>query len=347
MKLADVAKAAGVSQGTASNVFNRPEIVRAEVRDRVRAAARAIGYAGPDVKARALRAGKVNAIGVASADPLSYFFDDPYARMLMSGIAEACDERGAGLSLVSANNDERLAWNIQNALVDGFILFCVSSGPRLVRLTRQRRLPFVALELGHDDASIAAIGIDDVAGARLAARHLAELGHRRFAIVALSFPEQPVGRISRADIEAAAYPVTRKRLRGYSEVLAEYGIDANAIPIIGGHDEDAELRAGLEELFASPQPPTAILSMSDRAAFVILDWLAARGIAVPDDVSVVGFDGVPEGETSRPPLTTIAQPIKRIGRLAVETIMEHDGPARQEQLDAHLVVRRSTAPPKG
>src|SRR3954452_23839330 len=146
VRLADIAKAAGVSHGTASNVFSRPEIVREEVRERVRAAAEAMGYGGPDPKGKLLRAGKVNAIGVATAEPLSYFFDDPFARVLMAGIAEACDAQGAGIALVSAINEERLAWNIRTALVDGFILFCIEGGRQLVDLTRERQLPFVALE---------------------------------------------------------------------------------------------------------------------------------------------------------------------------------------------------------
>src|SRR5690606_36521353 len=111
VRLADVAKAAGVSQGTASNVFNRPDLVRDEVRQRVVATAQALGYAGPDPKGRLLRAGKVNAIGVATAEPLAYFFEDPFARVLMTGISEACDANGAGLSLVSAMSEEKLAWN--------------------------------------------------------------------------------------------------------------------------------------------------------------------------------------------------------------------------------------------
>src|SRR3954465_4984393 len=105
---------------------------REEVRERVRAAAVRIGYGGPDPKGRLLRAGKVNAIGVATAEPLAYFFDDPFARVVMSGISQACDAPGAGISLVSAGNEETLAWNIQSALVDGFIVFCIEGGSRLI-----------------------------------------------------------------------------------------------------------------------------------------------------------------------------------------------------------------------
>src|SRR5688500_14356952 len=140
-KLSDVAKAAGVSQGTVSNVFNRPQLVREEVRERVRAVAKELGYRGPDPKGRLLRAGKVNAIGVATAEPLKYFFEDPFARVLMTGITEVCDTARAGISLVSAASEEELAWNIRSALVDGFVLFCLGGSERLIQLTRERQLP--------------------------------------------------------------------------------------------------------------------------------------------------------------------------------------------------------------
>ncbi|MER9445248.1 LacI family DNA-binding transcriptional regulator [Mesorhizobium sp. M0136] len=345
IRLADIAKAAGVSHGTASNVFSRPEIVREEVRERVKAAADALGYAGPDPKGRLLRAGKVNAIGVATTEPLSYFFDDPFARVMMAGISEACDATGAGIALVSAGNEEKLAWNIQSALVDGFILFCIEGGPRLVELTRERKLPFVALELGSQDDTVSAISIDNVAGGRLAARHLAELGHRRFAVLSLAFADDSTGLVSPEQVRTASYTGTRDRLIGYFEELSRFGVDTAKVPVYETENDKASTRAGLETIFASAEPPTAVLAMSDRIAMVALEWLTARGIAVPRDVSVVGFDGVPEAATCEPPLTTIAQPIAEIGRRAARRILDFDGTVRRETLDVELVVRASSGPP--
>ncbi|RWQ42023.1 MAG: LacI family DNA-binding transcriptional regulator [Mesorhizobium sp.] len=345
IRLADIAKAAGVSHGTASNVFSRPEIVREEVRERVKAAAEAMGYAGPDPKGRLLRAGKVNAIGVATTEPLSYFFDDPFARAMMAGISEACDATGAGIALVSAGNEEKLAWNIQSALVDGFILFCIEGGPRLVELTRERKLPFVALELGSEDDTVSAIGVDNVAGARLAAQHLAELGHRRFAVLALPFADDRTGLVSPQQIRTAAYTGTRDRLVGYFEALSRFGVDTAGIPVYETENDEASTRAGLEAIFAGGEPPTAILAMSDRMAMVAMEWLSARGIAVPGDVSVIGFDGVPEAALCDPALTTIAQPIAEIGRRAARMILDFDGTVRRETLGVELVVRASSGPP--
>lgn len=343
VRLSDVAKAAGVSQGTASNVFNRPDIVRKEVRERVEAAARALGYAGPDPKGRLLRAGKVNAIGVATAEPLSYFFDDPYARVLMSGIAGACDLQGAGIALVSAANDEKLAWNIQSAIVDGFVLLCIEGGNRLVELSRERRLPFVALGLESDDETIPMIGIDDFEAARLAADHVAALGHRRFAILSLQLVDGHVGPVGDDEINAAIYRNSRFRINGYRAGLAAHGIDAARVPIFETENDRESVETALADLFAADEPPTAILAMSDRAALYCLDWLARRGLSVPRDVSVVGIDGVPEGERSEPPLTTVAQPIEAIGRAAAQMIFDDSGELGSQRLDVALTLRGSTA----
>ncbi|UVK53386.1 substrate-binding domain-containing protein [Mesorhizobium sp. AR02] len=347
VRLADIAKAAGVSHGTASNVFSRPEIVREEVRERVKAAAEAMGYGGPDPKGRLLRAGKVNAIGVATAEPLSYFFDDPFARVMMASISQACDATGAGISLVSAANNEQLAWNIQSALVDGFIVFCIEGGSRLVELARERKLPFVALDLDSEDGAVAAIGIDNVAGAAMAARHLTDLGHRRFAVLALPFVDGRTGLVSSEQVQTAVYAGTRDRLTGYFKELSRAGIDTSSVPVYETANDAASTKAGLETIFGSAHPPTAILAMSDRMALVALEWLSARKLNVPNDVSIVGFDGVPETAVSEPPLTTVAQPIAEMGRLAVKAILENDGTTNRQQLPVELIVRASSASPRG
>ena len=344
-RLVDVADKAGVSKATASNVFNRPELVRKEVRERVLAAAEAIGYAGPDPKGRMLSAGKVNAIGVATAEPLGYFFEDPYSRTMMKGISEICDANGIGISLISAANEDALAWSIRSALVDGLILFCLEDTGRLVAEARERRLPYVALDLGDSDATVPAVGIDDVAGARLAGEHLAALGHRRFAVLAMEFGEGPGGRADMARVEGADYAVSRDRVRGYFAALEAAGVGTAGVPIYETNSDLATVDRALEALFAGEERPTALLAQSDRIAMRALDWLKARGIAVPGEVSVAGFDGVPEGEATLPPLTTVRQPISELGRRAVEVILDPGPGVRRERLEVDLVVRASTAPP--
>ncbi|MBB4000749.1 DNA-binding LacI/PurR family transcriptional regulator [Aureimonas pseudogalii] len=344
--LGDLAKAAGVSKGTASNVFNRPKLVREEVRVRVLETARGIGYRGPDPMGRMLSAGRANAIGVATMEPLAYLFEDPFARRLMAAIAQDCQAEGVGLSLVSAAGEDDLAWSMESALVDGFILFCLTGAKRLIQRSRERRLPFVALDLGGDDETLSVVGIDNVEGARRAARHLVDLGHRRFVILAMETTSNRFGQ--REEGEAVEYHASRNRLAGYREVLAEAGIDPSTVPVFETLSDDPTVHAAMEALFSADARPTAILAQSDRIALIALAWLKARGICVPGEVSLVGFDDVPEASLSDPALTTISQPIEEIGRRAVRLLMKisrtpHAAP-RRECLDTRLVVRGSSGP---
>ncbi len=342
IKLADVAKAAGVSQGTASNVFNRPEIVRPEVRERVEESARRLGYSGPDPKGRLLRAGKVNAIGIVMADDMAYFFRDPFTRLLMEGIAEVCDEHGAGMALVSSRHDAA-AWRIQTAVVDGFIVHCMSVGPRLISLARARKVPFVAVDLDAGPGSSSVV-IDDRRGAYLAARHLLELGHRKIAILSLEAGgSERFGWVDAERIRSASYRTERDRTAGYSAALAEQGIELDGLPIVEVPNERKAAARYAGELLSARPDTTAILAMSDIAALAAMDAARMRGLRVPDDLSVVGFDDVPEAAAADPPLTTIAQPIIEKGRLAAKLIFE-GGPPRAHILDVKLVERGSTAP---
>lgn len=181
-RLLDVAKAAGVSRSTASNVFTNPERVRAELKDRVKAAARTLGYGGPDPKGRLLRAGKFDAIGVmpSGAFGVSAVFRDPWMRLFMTGVADACEEQGVGLSLVSGREDQK-SGGVRQALVDGFILFSLEEA-KLVERAKHRKVPVVLIGEA-DDHDVSSVSIENRDGMRQAARHLIALGHRRFGIL--------------------------------------------------------------------------------------------------------------------------------------------------------------------
>lgn len=346
VRLSDVARAAGVSLGTASNVFNHPALVRPEVRRRVEATARRLGYSGPDPKGRLLRAGKVNAIGIVMADDMAYFFRDPFARLLMAGIAEVCDERGAGVSLVSARRKEEAAWRIQTAVVDGFIVHCLRVGDRLISLARERKLPFVAIDLDAGPGTSSVL-IDDRRGAYLAARHLLDLGHRRIGFLSLESAEDSrPGWVDAERLRSAGYKTERDRAAGYSAALAEHGLELDQLPIMELPNDRQEAARHAAELLATRPDTTAIVAMSDVLALAAIDAARTRGLRVPQDLSVVGFDDIPDAATADPPLTTIAQPIVEKGRIAARLIFEA-GPARAETLGVELVVRASTARVRG
>lgn len=346
VRLRDVAEAAGVSQGTASNVFNRPDVVRPEVREKVLEAAGKLGYGGPSVAGRLLRAGRVNAVGVAAIEPLSYFFEDLWARQLLAEISEICDRQGAGVALVSAISDERLDWNIQSAVVDGFILLCVEGGERLVEITRARKLPYVALAIGAEDTSIPAIGVDNLGGARLAAEHLIGLGHRKLAVLSTQLDDDFAGRADAARVRGAKYSTSRDRALGYWEAMAAAGIAVDDVPIFVTQENRQSAESCLEAMFGGADHPTGVLAMSDKVAMWAIDWLIRQGHSVPGDVSVVGFDGVPEGAVATPKLTTVQQPMAEIARLAVEAALGGEQVEGRRVLSADLVVRESTAAPR-
>ena len=343
IRLKDVAEAAGVSHGTASNVFNRPEVVREEVRERVLAAAKRLGYAGPSPMGRLLRSGKVNAIGIAAAEPLDYFFSNPWARRLLTEVAEVCDARGAGLALVSVAEDQPLGWSIESALVDGFLLRCAGPG-LLVEVAQKRGLPFVALSLDTAEPDVPAIDIDDFGGAYAAAHHLVELGHRHIAVLGIGLGNGP-GRVSPDEVRATRFLNVRERARGYWAALAEAGMIEDDVPVYATGNDGWNTEAAMAVLFNGTQPPpTALLAMSDLVALKAMNWLAARGVCVPEDVSVVGFDGVPEAALSSPALTTVEQPFRQIAERSVAAILDDDLPQGREVLPLTLVVRESTGP---
>ncbi|WP_244635566.1 LacI family DNA-binding transcriptional regulator [Chthonobacter albigriseus] len=346
VKLADVAKAAKVSQGTVSNVFNRPDMVSPEMRERVMAAADSLGYRGPDPRGRLLRAGRVNAIGVVTSDYLRNFFENGYTRRFLAGIAEECERHGAGLSLVSAQNDEIADWNIRTAVVDGFILNCVVEGSRLVDLAARRGLPFVAVEF-PPESGFNVVAADDDQGGRLAASHLIGLGHRRIGILSLEFDDSDkTGIVSEERAAQARYSPTRKRLHGYRETFAGAGLDPRSIPIYETFNDRETVEAGVDAVLEAVPGLTAFLCMSDVIAIAAVHHLQARGLRVPEDVSVIGFDDIDDAASLDPPLTTIRQDIEEKGRVAMRKILgaSEGEPVSSVILPVDLVVRRSTGP---
>jgi DNA-binding LacI/PurR family transcriptional regulator len=338
--LEDVARAAGVSRSTVSYVFNNPARVGRDMRLRVEEAARRLGFAGPDPKGRLLRAGKVNAIGIiaAGAYNMASMFTGYFPRF-MAGVAEVCDERGASLTLVSGLVDDK-TYGIRNALVDGFILSRPHDAELIESLTL-RKLPFVVIDI-DGDANVSSVNIDARSGCRAAARHLLDLGHRRFAIMSFLRDLGPAivhppahGR----DLGVAGMPLDQQKLLGYSDALASAGIDIDTVPIVQAHPWDRSA-AGL--VFDGAPDATAILAMADLQAIAVIEEARRRGLAVPGDLSVVGFNDIPEAAQAN--LTTVDSNGAEKGRLAARLVFA-GGPVRHEKLPTALVIRGTTAPP--
>ncbi len=342
VRLIDVARAAGVSQGTASNTFNNPTLVRPALREKVEAAARALGYGGPDLRGSLLRTGKFNAVAVRppSQWTIAESLRNPVFSEFLLGVGSVCDANGADLVVSSGRLD---ASGGTKALVDGMIFLRVEHMAE-VEPARLRRMPVVVMDFDAG-SEISSVHVDTRIGAREAARHLLDLGHRRFGI--MSFLRDPgAARVfppgTARPPAAAGTVVDQQKYLGYADALAEVGLDIAAIPMVQAEVNDARA-AGLL-LDAAPQA-TAILSMSVMQGIALLGEARRRGLSVPRDLSVVAYNDIEAATRCDPPLSTVDSLTRERGALAAKLIFER-GPARHERLTPRLVVRASTASPR-
>jgi DNA-binding LacI/PurR family transcriptional regulator len=342
VRLRDVAERAGVSVGSASQAFGRPELVSANVRERVLAAAEELGYAGPDPAARRLRTGRAGALGLIFTERLGYAFTDPAAPAFLRGVAWGMEEARTGLLIIPTSpSRDAAAAAVREAAVDGFIIYSAPRNDPRVEAAVGRHLPLVTVDQPRG-AETPFVGIDDRAAARGAAEHLLGLGHERVAVLTFATAADPDGTL--------VFDVTEERLAGYREGLGP-AWDESAVRVARPNAPEPARVVALELLRGSSRP-TAILAMTDALAIGALQAAAELGIAVPAELSVVGFDDSPAATLASPPLTTVAQPHEEKGRLAAEWLVKDiargAGPGRRRRqaiLPTELVVRESTAPP--
>lgn len=346
--LQTVADAVGVSRSTVSNAYSRPDQLSTELREKILEAAERLGYCGPDPTARGLRRGRVGAIGVLFTAALSHAFADPYAVQFLRGLSEAAETHGTNLLLIPLSRDDQSASldAMQTAMVDGFCVYCVPDWHRSLAAIRARGLPMVTTENRDDDPEALCAGIDEAAATRAAGEHLTRLGHRRVAVIADWFSDRRyTGPVTVAAPEDIPYYVSRERLRGYRDAFAAAGIDwsrVDTVSVAGNRREEGAAAAA--HLLDRAVRPTAIATTSDVLALGVLDALVARDLRPGRDVSVVGFDDIPEAAPAR--LTTVRQPAADKGRLAGRLLL--DPPERIEDrqvvLPTELIVRASTGP---
>lgn len=348
--LTRVARELGVSPMTVSNAYNRPDQLSPALRERVFETARRLGYAGPDPVARSLRRRKTNVVGVLYSNPLSYAFDDPAQVLFLKGLAAVTEAAGMGLVLVPGSvgsSAEERASAVMDAAVDGFVVYSIAEDDPLVEAALRRRLPTVIVDQPLQEG-VPFVGIDDESAAREVAEHLLELGHERFGVVAFGIADDgPFSGFAGSRRQGSAtLRVSRARLTGYAAALEAAGLSWEEVPVYEcpGSSQALGYEAAAA-LFSLEPRPTAILCLSDRLALGVIEAAQERGLSVPDDLSVAGFDDVPEAKTSTPPLTTVHQDHAEKGLLAGRHLVarlrgdESPGP---DLLPARLVVRDST-----
>jgi DNA-binding LacI/PurR family transcriptional regulator len=348
--LATIAEALGVSRMTVSNAYNRPEKLSPALRERVFDTAKQLGYSGPDPLAATLRRGRVGALGLLFDDPLQYAFTDPAAVLFFEGIAGVCERERVGLALVPSRFERPAETDlIRTALVDGFIAYCDLADDGRLDVIEERGLPMVIVD-GPRRPGSHHVGLDDRGAACAAAQHLIDLGHRRFGVIPFQLaPDNYEGPAGAERQAAIRFHASRERLHGYRNALEAAGIDWSTVPVEerSPHGRDAGRRSA-GALLDRAERPTALLAMSDELAIGALQAAEDRGIAVPRELSVVGFDDTPSASHVNPPLTTISQPHQEKGAAAARLLLESTEAGRPVESDlimpAELVVRASSAP---
>lgn len=259
MTLQTIADRVGVSRMTVSNAFSRPDQLSAELRGRILAAAEEIGYVGPDPAARALARGTVGAVGVLLTDSLRDAFSDEVATMFLGAIAEGLAPTGRALTLLtsSARNDLIPARDVP---LDGAVVYsCDQDSVGLGWLLR-RKLPLVYVDQ-EPRAGVDSVNIDDRSGARAAAQHVVDLGHRRVGIVTSGY-SSAFGPVD-DPVAAAVGFVAKARMVGWLEPLTAAGIHPTVMQ--GGHPDQTNGYAGGAQLLAGEPRPTAILCFTRSA----------------------------------------------------------------------------------
>ena len=321
----DVAARAGVSVATVSKVINNRYGVASGTSARVQAVIDELGYEASLV-AQSLRNHRTNVIGILVADL------EPFSTELLKGAADAI--RGSGFELViysaGGHSGDRVGWErrylsrLSGTLIDGAVLVT----PTVVDVNYGS--PIVAIDPHTGQSGLPTVDSDNLRGAQLATGHLLSLGHRRIAMLT-----------GRPDLESA-----QLRERGYREALQAAGASVDESLIrCGDYDPEVSLEQA-RLLLTGPNPPTAVFAANDMSAIATIEVATELGRHVQADLSVVGFDNIPESALCAPPLTTVEQPIRKMGERSIELLLSL---IRGERLQAthitlatNLVIRQST-----
>ncbi|GAB3974679.1 LacI family DNA-binding transcriptional regulator [Plantactinospora veratri] len=336
VSIRDVARHAGVSMGTVSNVLNQPDLVSNATRARVLAAIDELGFV-PNHAARQLRRGRSRTLGLVVLDVANPFFTD-----LAKGVEDTIGT--AGMAVIFCNSDGDRSREdayldlLKEQRVQGVLITPVDdASARLLRL-RDRGIHVVLLDRRSRHANLCSVSVDDRLGGELAVRHLLEAGHRRIAFVGAARLEQV------RDRHAGAVQAMTGAGLGQRDLPR---LDTPAMTVAAGRDAAARLIGAPRDNRA-----TAVFCANDLVALGVLQELTRQRIRVPEDVALVGYDDIDFAAAAAVPLTSVRQPRQRLGQTAAELLLgEVNEPAghRHQQVvfEPELVVRESSRRPAG
>lgn len=326
----DVAERAGVSVGTVSNVLNHRDKVSPDAVRRVREAIAELGYVRNDA-ARQLRIGRSSTVGLVVLDVRNPFFTD---------LARGAEREAAqhGLSVILGNSDEDVDREaayldlFEEQRVRGILISPYREvGERLRRL-RERGTPAVLVDRRSEDAQFSSVSVDDELGGRLAAGHLIATGRRRILFTGGPFDIRQI-----VDRHAGAQ----------AAVSAAAGVSLETVPTPAASVADGRATADVIAARPAAERPDAVFAANDLVAMGVLQGLAGHGIAVPEDIAIIGFDDIDFASAAVVPLSSVRQPSELMGetalRILLDQIAEPDSDARHVVFEPELVVRASTA----
>lgn len=354
VSMKDVAKAAGVSQPAVSYAYSGSSKVSASQREHILSVAQKLGYPGPNVSGRSLRSGRVGAIGLVVMDQLSYAFEDPWAMSLLKGIAQVNELSNVALTLFplrskklegDVGGDSNLA---VRGLVDGLIISTLPDDHSIIQFIIKRNIPAVVIDSPRLEG-VHYVGIDDRQAAIDQMEHIISLGHRKIGVlVERLLPDGKKGVVSKERFKASTEMIVRERLAAYIDAAQQYGIGYDDLLIVeAGGFTDALGREAASTLLKN-SGITAIVASSDVMALATLSRAREDGVQVPEQLSVIGFDDIPEAGLRE--LTTIQQPLIGKGEWAARILLEELEASeplapRVKIFDTNLVVRKSTGRP--
>ena len=322
---------AGVTHSTVSRALRDSPLLSRKTVERIQRIARESGYR-TSAAARSLVTRRSDTVGVVVTN-----IADPFVAGVVSGIEETADQHGLSVFLANSNaepeREVRVARKFEERRVDGIIVTASRVGAQYVPLLTQMQVPIVLLNNQHPGHFAHSVMIANVQASLDATRHLIALGHRRIAYLGDRYGHQ-------SDTE---------RFSGYRQALEEAGLQFEPRLVVHGDGKPEGAKAAVADLLALPQPPTAIFCYNDMSALGAMFQFRNRGLRIPRDISVVGFDDLYFSHYIDPPLTTVRQPMRQMGRLAMETLLKIFAGAdsgHDIKVPGELIVRRSTAPPK-
>jgi DNA-binding LacI/PurR family transcriptional regulator len=327
----DIARVAQVSHSTVSRALRDSPLVNPDTAETIRRIARQCGYRA-NAAARSLATQRTLTVGVVVTN-----ISDPFVAGVVGGIEDVASERGFSVFLANANADPdrevHVVRSFEERRVDGIVVTSSRVGAQYVPLLTRRRIPIVLLNNQHPSQFAHSVMIDNVQGSLEGTKHLLELGHRRIA-----FLGDRNGRHS--DTE---------RLQGYRMALTAAGVPRDPRLVVHGDGKADGAGEAIAGLLALAQRPTAIFCYNDMSALGAMHALRCAGLQIPADVSLVGFDDLYFSQYLAPPLTTIHQPMREMGRMAMETllgILSGTRSGHNIKVPGELIVRGSTAAPR-